>query len=81
MAVAVWAVAEETSKDVLSPSVGDSSARAKKRTCFMIARLGSCHFESGSHNPEVVGSNPAPATRKRNTHRQVGVSFSVMRLI
>ena len=52
MAVAVSAAVEETSKDVLHPSVGNSSARAKKRTCFVIARLGSCHFDSSSHNPE-----------------------------
>ena len=58
-----WATAVETSKDVLRRFVGNSSARAKKHTCFMIARLGVSDFESSSHNPEVVGSNPAPATR------------------
>ena len=62
MAVAVRAAAAETSKDVLRQFVGGSSVSAKQSACFVIARLGVSDFESGSHNPEVVGSNPAPAT-------------------
>ena len=53
------------SQKSVSFSVGNSSARAKKRTCFVIARFGVSDFESSSHNPEVVGSNPAPATRQK----------------
>ena len=63
MAVAVRAAAAETSKDVLQSFVGGSSARTKKNICPVIASLGGWHPESSSHNPEVVGSNPAPATR------------------
>jgi len=106
-----WGTAVKTSKDVSGRFVGNSSARAKKHCCLVIARLGVSDFESGSHNPEgfkgappvaessdrrsragawlvaskaqrealaptrTVGSNLAPATRKRNTHRQVCVFF------
>ena len=62
MAVAVRAAAAETSKDVLRQFVGGSSVSAKQNTRVVIDCLGSWHFESSSHNPEVVGSNPAPAT-------------------
>ena len=46
--------------------VGNSSATENPQSCFVIASLGICHLESGSHNPEVVGSNPAPATRRKD---------------
>ena len=72
MATAVREPTDEAIKDVLRLFVGNSSARAKKHTCFVIASLGSCYLESSSHNPEVVGSNPAPATRNKIVHHQVG---------
>ena len=58
------ALGGEASKDVLRPFVGGSSVRAKQSACFVIAGLGASDFESGSHNPEVVSSNPASATGK-----------------
>ncbi len=71
-----WTADEETGNDVLSPSVGDSSVRTEKRTCFVIARFAVCHFESSSHNPEVVGSNPAPATRQKHLFSRENGCFS-----
>ena len=69
------ALGGETSKDVLRPFVGGSSVRAKQRTHFLIARLGSWHFESSSHNPEVVGSNPAPATSQNTRNHLISGVF------
>ena len=64
--------AEEASKDVLSRSVGNSSALLSRKPRPLIACFGALMRESGSHNPEVVGSNPAPATRNKIVHQQVG---------
>jgi len=43
----------------------------------VLRSLGTLFKIDGPHNPEVVGSNPAPATRKKNNHRQVVVLFCV----
>ena len=111
MATAVREPTDEAIKDVLRLFVGNSSARAKKRTCLVIARLSSWRFESSSHNPEgfegappgaessdrrnwagtcvcannvqrkclvptrTVGSNPAPATRRKDLVSQDTKSF------
>ena len=44
--------------------VGVWSARPKKNTRFLIACLALLATELSAHNPEVVGSSPASATRK-----------------
>ena len=71
MATAVREPTDEAIKDVLRLFVGNSSARAKKHTCLVIAGLGVSDFESSSHNPEVVGSNPAPATMVGDQFRYI----------
>ena len=62
---ACWTAVVETSKDGLRLFIGGSSVRAKQSTYFLIARLGSWHFESSSHNPE--GRKGAPPAADKAT--------------
>ena len=62
MAAAVREPTEEASKDVLRPFVANSSALLSSPSRLLLSFFDSLIRESGSHNPEVVGSNPAPAT-------------------
>ena len=64
MAAAVESSTEEARKGVLRPFVANSSALLGSHSRLLLSFFGSLIRESGSHNPEVVGSNPAPATRK-----------------
>jgi len=64
MAAAVGSPTEEASKDVLRPFVANSSALLSRPSRLLLSFFSSLIRESGSHNPEVIGSNPAPATRK-----------------
>ena len=45
-------------------SVGKWSARTGKNTGFLIACLALLGVDSSAHNPEVVGSSPASATKE-----------------
>jgi len=64
MAAAVGSPTEEASKDVLRAFVANSSALLSSHSRLLLSFFSSLTRESGSHNPEVVGSNPAPATIK-----------------
>ena len=64
MAAAVGSPTEEASKDVLRPFVANSSACLSSHSRLSLSFFSSLIRERGSHNPEVVGSNPAPATIK-----------------
>ena len=64
MAAAVGEPSEEASKGVLRAFVADSSALLSSHSWLSLGFFSSLIRESGSHNPEVVGSNPAPATIK-----------------
>jgi len=50
-------------------SVGVWSARTQKKAHNSFPWVGGFHFLPISHNPEVVGSNPAPATRNKIVHQ------------
>ena len=63
MAAVVREPSEEARKDVLRPFVANSSALLSSYSRLLLSFFSSLTRESGSHNPEVVGSNPAPATR------------------
>ena len=62
MAAAVGEPSEEARKGVLSAFVANSSALLSSHSRLLLSFFSSLIRESGSHNPEVVGSNPAPAT-------------------
>jgi len=64
-------------KNFVILSVGNSSARCCRNTRKGLAVLAIPGFESISHNPEVVGSNPAPATRRKDLVSQDTKSFFV----
>ena len=64
MAAAVWDPTEEARKGVLRAFVANSSALLSSHSRLLLSFFSSLTCESGSHNPEVVGSNPAPATIK-----------------
>ena len=49
------------------PPVGVWSARTQKKAHNSLAWVDSFHFLPISHNPEVVGSNPAPATIRKSS--------------
>ena len=51
-------------KACFEPSVGVWSAWAGKKPRFLIACIALLGPELSAHNPEVVGSSPASATRK-----------------
>ena len=78
MAAAVESSTEEASKGVLRAFVANSSALLSSHFRLLLSFFSSLTRESGSHNPEVVGSNPAPATRKTTVTQQGGCCFSVM---
>ena len=54
-------------------SVGGWSAWTGKKPRFLIALLAFSCTDLIAHNPEVVGSSPASATRKENTTQPGGV--------
>ncbi len=66
-------------KTCFDGSVGVWSARMEKKTRFLIAFLAFFSTDLIAHNPEVVGSSPASATRKENDH-PTGWSFFFSRL-
>ncbi len=55
-------------KTCFDGSVGVWSARMGQKSRFLIAFLAFSEPELSAHNPEVVGSSPASATRKRKDH-------------
>ena len=55
-------------KELLTLSVGRSSARGCQKARVVIAVLGASGPELPSHNPEVGGSSPSPATTRMYAH-------------
>ena len=62
-------------KTCFESAVGGWSARRGKNTGFLIAFFGFSHTDLIAHTPEVVGSSPASATRKRKTTQSGGLFF------
>ena len=55
-------------KTCFDGSVGVWSAQTGKNTCFLITFLAFWGTELSAHNPEVVGSSPASATKEKPIH-------------
>ena len=56
-------------KTCLDPSVGKWSARTGNNPGSLLVFLVLWHFDSCAHNPEVVGSSPASATKNHRFQR------------
>ena len=51
-------------KTCFETAVGEWSARTGKHPGSLLVFFALWHFDSSAHNPEVVGSSPASATKK-----------------
>ena len=69
----------ETSKDVFRLSVGNSSAKTECEGQNRLPFLGTSWSDLCAHNPEVVGSNPSPATKSKDSQSQDCESFFAFR--
>ena len=51
-------------KICLDSSVGEWSAKTREDACFVLACIAFSGLDPCTHNPEVVGSSPASATKE-----------------